>query len=40
MYPANAYIIRQASEKDTTTPRHRADLDSQRPFAAAHGARG
>ena len=33
MYPANAYVIRQAAEKDTTTLRRLAELDGQRPFA-------
>ena len=33
MYPANAYVIRQASETDTPTLRRLAELDGQRPFA-------
>jgi hypothetical protein len=33
MYPANAYVIRQATEADATTLRHLAELDSQKPFA-------
>ena len=33
MYPANAYVIRQATEEDAPTLRHLAELDSQKPFA-------
>jgi hypothetical protein len=33
MYPANAYVIRQATEADATTLRQLAELDSQAPFA-------
>ena len=33
MYPANAYVIRQATETDGPTLRHLAELDSQKPFA-------
>ena len=33
MYPANSYVIRQATEADTPTLRDLAELDSQRPFA-------
>jgi hypothetical protein len=33
MYPANSYVIRQATEADQGTLRHLAELDSQRPFA-------
>ena len=33
MYPANAYVIRQATEADATTLRQLAELDSQKPFA-------
>jgi hypothetical protein len=33
MYPANAYVIRQATETDAATLRHLAELDGQKPFA-------
>ena len=33
MYPANAYVIRQATEEDTPTLRRLAELDGQKPFA-------
>ena len=33
MYPANAYVIRQATEADAPTLRQLAELDSQGPFA-------
>jgi hypothetical protein len=33
MYPANAYVIRQATEDDAPTLRHLAELDGQKPFA-------
>ena len=33
MYPANAYVIRQATDADATGLRQLAQLDSQRPFA-------
>jgi hypothetical protein len=33
MYPANAYVIRQATEADATTLRQLAELDGQKPFA-------
>jgi hypothetical protein len=33
MYPANAYVIRQAAEVDTPTLRRLAELDGERPFA-------
>ena len=33
MYPANAYVIRQASDADAPTLRRLAELDGQRPFA-------
>jgi hypothetical protein len=33
MYPANTYVIRQATEADTDTLRNLAELDSQQPFA-------
>jgi hypothetical protein len=42
MYPANSYVIRQATEADAPTLRHLAELDGQKPFAgpaliAEHG---
>lgn len=33
MYPANAYVIRQATDTDAPTLRRLAELDSQKPFA-------
>jgi hypothetical protein len=33
MYPANSYVIRQATEADAPTLRHLAELDGQKPFA-------
>jgi hypothetical protein len=33
MYPANSYVIRQATDADAPTLRHLAELDSQKPFA-------
>ena len=33
MYPANSYVIRQATDADSPTLRHLAELDSQKPFA-------
>ena len=33
MYPANAYVIRQATEADATTLRQLAELDGHKPFA-------
>jgi hypothetical protein len=33
MYPANAYVIRQATETDAATLRQLAELDGQKPFA-------
>ena len=33
MYPANAYLIRQAAEKDAATLRRLAELDGKQPFA-------
>ena len=33
MYPANSYVIRQATDGDAPTLRHLAELDSQKPFA-------
>ena len=33
MYPANAYVIRQATDDDALALRLLADLDSQRPVA-------
>ena len=33
MYPANAYVIRQATEDDERTLQRLAELDSQRPIS-------
>jgi hypothetical protein len=33
MYPANSYVIRQATEADAPTLRHLAELDGQQRFA-------
>jgi hypothetical protein len=33
MYPANSYVIRQATHADAPTLHQLAELDSQKPFA-------